>query len=206
MKKKKKKKKIILIIIIVGIIIGLLLIAKHLYYKMNTNDIKVVDKIDNYGYSLEDRDTKLFKENYNSLKDVLNKSEINYEDYAKYEASLFIIDLYTINNKVNKYDIPSLDYLYSDAIDNFKLKIMDSMYRYLKNNSDNSRNQELPEVKSINITDTKKTTYKIGDTTYDAYEISLTWDYVKDLGYDTKGKVIIINKDNKLYVVEYTNS
>jgi hypothetical protein len=206
MKKKKKKKKIILIIIIVGIIIGLLLIAKHLYYKMNTNDIKVVDKIDNYGYSLEDRDTKLFKENYNSLKDVLNKSEINYEDYAKYEASLFIIDLYTINNKVNKYDIPSLDYLYPDAIDNFKLKIMDSMYRYLKNNSDNSRNQELPEVKSINITDTKKTTYKIGDTTYDAYEISLTWDYVKDLGYDTKGKVIIINKDNKLYVVEYTNS
>ena len=39
--------------------------------------------------------------------------------------------------------------------------------------------------------------------TYEAYKVSLNWEYEKDNKYDKKGIVTLIKKDNKLYVVTY---
>ena len=40
------------------------------------------------------------------------------------------------------------------------------------------------------------------DKSYDAYNINLKWKYTNDYGYDTKAQVIVIKKDDKMYVVE----
>ena len=35
-----------------------------------------------------------------------------------------------------------------------------------------------------------------------AYEVTLTWEYNKDLGYETTTKIILVHENNKLSIVE----
>lgn len=190
------------------IVIAILLIISFLVYKLlknnNTNDnIKVVDSIEKYGYNLDDRDSALMKSKYEELKKVLNSDEIDYEEYAKILAELFIIDLFTLNNKINKYDVGSAEYVYPDSIENFKLNVEDTIYKHMENNSDGKRKQDLPEVSGSNITAINTGEFLIDDENYDSFIVELNWDYVKDLGYDDNATITLINLDNKLYVVEY---
>lgn len=201
---KKKFKRLIMIFIVIAI----LLIISFLVYKLlknnNTNDnIKVVDSIEKYGYNLDDRDSALMKSKYEELKKVLNSDEIDYEEYAKILAELFIIDLFTLNNKINKYDVGSAEYVYPDSIENFKLNVEDTIYKHMENNSDGKRKQDLPEVSGLNITAINTGEFLIDDENYDSFIVELNWDYVKDLGYDDNATITLINLDNKLYVVEY---
>lgn len=201
---KKKFKRLIMIFIVIAI----LLIISFLVYKLlknnNTNDnIKVVDSIEKYGYNLDDRDSALMKSKYEELKKVLNSDEIDYEEYAKILAELFIIDLFTLNNKINKYDVGSAEYVYPDSIENFKLNVEDTIYKHMENNSDGKRKQDLPEVSGSNITAINTGEFLIDDENYDSFIVELNWDYVKDLGYDDSATITLINLDNKLYVVEY---
>ncbi len=201
---KKKFKRLIMIFIVIAI----LLIISFLVYKLlknnNTNDnIKVVDSIEKYGYNLDDRDSALMKSKYEELKKVLNSDEIDYEEYAKILAELFIIDLFTLNNKINKYDVGSAEYVYPDSIENFKLNVEDTIYKHMENNSDGKRKQDLPEVSGSNITAINTGEFLIDEENYDSFIVELNWDYVKDLGYDDSATITLINLDNKLYVVEY---
>ncbi len=201
---KKKFKRLIMIFIVIAI----LLIISFLVYKLlknnNTNDnIKVVDSIEKYGYNLDDRDSALMKSKYEELKKVLNSDEIDYEEYAKILAELFIIDLFTLNNKINKYDVGSAEYVYPDSIENFKLNVEDTIYKHMENNSDGKRKQDLPEVSGSNITAINTGEFLIDDENYDSFIVELNWDYVKDLGYDDNATITLIILDNKLYVVEY---
>ena len=43
----------------------------------------VVDKISDYGYSLEERDTELFKKKFSELKTLFESEEIDYLKYAE---------------------------------------------------------------------------------------------------------------------------
>ncbi len=201
---KKKFKRLIMIFIVIAI----LLIISFLVYKLlknnNTNDnIKVVDSIEKYGYNLDDRDSALMKSKYEELKKVLNSDEIDYEEYAKILAELFIIDLFTLNNKINKYDVGSAEYVYPDSIENFKLNVEDTIYKHMENNSDGKRKQDLPEVSGSNITAINTGEFLIDEENYDSFIVELNWDYANDLGYDDNATITLINLDNKLYVVEY---
>ena len=60
-----------------------------------------------------------------------------------------------------------------------------------------------PIVESINIDSFENGEFTYNDNKYESYEITLSWDYKKDLGYDKKGKVTIIKIEDKLYVVSY---
>ena len=115
--------------------------------------VKKVDEIKGFNYHLEDRDTALYKKEFQNLKTNLESKEIDYEEYAKSIAKMFIIDLYTIDNKVNKYDIGSLEFVHPDAKENFELNAKDTLYKYVMDNSYNDRTQELPIVSSITIND-----------------------------------------------------
>lgn len=201
---KKKFKRLIMIFIVIAI----LLIISFLVYKLlknnNTNDnIKVVDSIEKYGYNLDDRDSALMKSKYEELKKVLNSDKIDYEEYAKILAELFIIDLFTLNNKINKYDVGSAEYVYPDSIENFKLNVEDTIYKHMENNSDGKRKQDLPEVSGSNITAINTGEFLIDEENYDSFIVELNWDYANDLGYDDNATITLINLDNKLYVVEY---
>lgn len=201
---KKKYKVILIIIIILIVLLAASLVAVKLLSKSDNKDaVKVVDSIDEFGYTLDDRDTKLMKNTYNELKNVLSADEINYEEYAKKLAELFVIDLFTMDNKVNRYDVGSTEYVYPDNVDNFKTNVEDTIYKSMENNSDGKRRQNLPEVSSITNSSVEGSTFLFGEDEYDSYVVSITWDYVDDLGYDDNATITLIELDNKLYVVEY---
>lgn len=202
---KKKYKRILIIILIVV----LLAIISFVIYKILLNNkteeevVNVVDSISEYGYNLDDRDTELMKSTYEELKNILNSDEIDYELYANTLAKLFVIDLFTMDNKINKYDVGSTEYVYPDALENFKLNVEDTLYKHMENNSSGKRKQELPEVSSIEVLSNETDEYTIGENSFDSYIVNLSWQYVSDLGYDNNALITLINLDNKLYVVEY---
>lgn len=159
------------------------------------------DTIKGYDYTLKSNATKLYEDEFKALKANL-EGDINYDEYAVSVAKLFVIDLYTINNKINKYDTGGASFVYPDGRDNYKLNVQDTIYKYVEDNTNSKRTQNLPEVSSVIVKDSKKDTYKIGDNSFEAYKINLEWSYVQDLGYDKTGEIILIKKDKNIYVVE----
>lgn len=200
---RKKKKILIAIIVVIIILITAILLFSLFNNKKGTEVVNVVDNISEYGYTLDDRDTDFMKNTYNELKEILLEDDINYENYAKTLAQLFVIDLFTMNNKINRYDVGSTEYVYNESIDNFKTNVEDTIYKTIENNSDGKRKQELPEVVSVDVTAITTDEYSIGEDTYESFVVDLNWNYKKNLGYDEKATITLVKKDTKLYVVEY---
>ncbi len=199
-RRKKQIKKSALMIIILTILISIGLY--FLLFSKSTGGLLVrsKDKTVKFDYTLDKDNTNLMKENFKELKDILANNNINYEDYAKTLAKLFIIDLYTIDNKKSMYDVGSLEYVYDK--ENFKTRCQNTLYKGL-NDKSTRKNNEYPIVESINIDSFENGEFTYNDNKYESYEITLSWDYKKDLGYDKKGKVTIIKIEDKLYVVSY---
>ena len=195
---------VIILILILAILAAY--VFSHFIYKPTKREgfSKVVDKISGYNYTLDERDSKLMRENFNELKKVLKSKEINYEEYAKLLSKMYIIDLYDINNKVNKYDVPCLEYIYKDEHDKFKKMIREEFYSQLVDNSDEDRKQELPIVKSVDVTSIEKNSVNVKGVEKDGYIINLSWKYEKDLGYDKKAEIKLVIDDNKIYVVKHS--
>lgn len=191
-----KKSKTILLVLI-----SLAFISMFLYFIftfiVKKNDVVLVNEIKEYNYICKSTATSLYKEKFNELSDIL-KEEVDYELYAKKIVELFVIDFYTLDNKDNKNDIGGLQYIYDDIKENFILNATNTIYKYLKTNIFGNRNQELPIVNKIISVESELTEYN----EYEAYIINIKWDYLEDLQYESEGKFIVINKDNKLYIIE----
>lgn len=217
MAKKNKEKKEMSNGVKIGVFTAIIILVISLIgfgaYKLLTGDAdnnttKVLKKnevvISGYGIYIDDSDTDLYREEFNKLRENLEGDEIDYDEYAASVARMFIIDLYTIKNKINKYDIGGIDFVYKSALDNYKDNVTDTIYKYVEDNSNGDRTQQLPVVKTITINSVEKGKYTIEseETEYDSYSFKLSWTYSIDLGYDNSGEVIVVNKDNKMYVVE----
>lgn len=198
------KNKWVLFILIVLLVCssGVFIYAKFIRADSAVNVVTSVEKIDNYGYDLKSNATALYISEFNILKNNLEQSEIDEEGYAKSVAKLFIIDLYTISNKINKYDVGGTQFVFPSSEENYKLNVEDTLYKYVEDNSNNNRKQELPTVSSIEIIDYKTGKYKIGEDEVDDVEIDLKWEYEIDMGYEKEGTVILIKQDSKFYIVE----
>ena len=210
--KMKKKYKILLtllaiiIVILIGLCINKLLLNKPKEEKNITNVATVTNKIEGYNYTLDDRDTELFETIFQDLKKNLEGNKMDEEQYAKNLAELFVIDLYTLNNKVSKYDIGGLEYMYEGTLNSFRSKALDAIYKTVEDDSYKTRTQELPIVKSIESSTPKKVNYQMEGQTQSGYEINVKWTYEKDLGYDTSGTIIMIKEENKLSIVSFNNT
>lgn len=199
MTKRKKKRRVI-----ISFLILLLLMCFILYYFLfgrKDNEHLVVNEIKEYGYTLELRDTALMADIFNKLKSTLNDDAVDYEQYAIYLSELFIIDLYTIDNKVNMYDVGGDEYVYPDHKDNYKKKVEDTLYKYLV--TEKKRKLKMPIVDAISNTGIEETHYTYLEKEYPAYDVELTWNYKSKSKYDTSGKVTIVNIDDKLFVAEF---
>jgi len=195
--------KIMLSIIIVLIILFVLVLISLNFQTENKEPLyKVLDEINNYKYTLKDRDTNIMKDVFNNLKDTLSESEIDYELYAEYLSELFIIDLFTLNNKDNKYDVGGKEYVLPEVLDNYILNVEDTLYKYIVDINSEDRD-ELPIVSGITKNKIEDTKYTYNDIEYNGYIVSLSWEYEKDLEYPTEGLVTLIKKDDKLYIVSY---
>ena len=158
--------------------------------------------ISEYGYKLEDRDTELYEKYYEELEEVLTKDEIDYDKYAELIAKLFIIDYYTLDNKLTSTDIGGLDFIHPDLFENFKINAGDTVYKYVENNLYSDRKQELPTVTSIEVVEQRDNKYTYNKEEYDSYEFDLKWEYDKDLDYQDTMTITVIKVENKLYVVK----
>ena len=194
-------------IIVLFVLIGLLLFgvvgykAYNDFFKNNSPNKKLMS-LDLYGYTLRERDSSLFKNNFKDLERILNDNPINYQEYAKNISKLFIIDLFTINNKLSSTDIGGLDYIHKDLKENFKENMGQTLYKNVKINLDGNRKQTLPEVASIEVTDVFETKYTYNKNEYESYIVSLKWTYTKENSYEKSIKLTLIKDKDILYIVK----
>lgn len=202
--KKQKRKdwiKGIFLILILFIIAGLVLYGYGYLMKSKNeviNSTKVSDSIDKYGYTLNDNVTEYYKQEFKKLKEIEDDKDI-----ATQIAKLFVIDLYSINYKINKYEVTSTQYFYSDKKEMHRQKVIDTIYKYVEDNSYDDRKQDLPEVSEVIVKKEEENTYKMGDEKKDAYVVTLGISYVKDLGYDKLAEVTLVKEGEKYSVVSY---
>lgn len=199
--KKRYKLTLTFIVCLIVLIFVILLIS---FFKVDNNNsyVKSIDSIQGYDYVLNENDTDLIKDEFKDLKKILSSKQVDYKEYAQIISKLFISDLFTIDNKINKYDVGGVEYVVHPARENFKLNVSDTLYKYVTNIDDENR-EKYSEVKNINIINEEESTYSYNDNEYDAYVITLSWEYIKDYGYDKEGIVTLIKDDNKIYVVKY---
>ncbi len=177
-----------------GIIFVLIISFGLLFYfskKDNKEDVVYTDIIENYGYTLSPKATALYKEHFYELKEMLESNSFKKEDYVKKVSMLFIIDLYTLSNKDNKYDVGGTEFIHPEFVENYSLKVKDTIYKYLNT----EKKKDRVEVKSIKITNFEEEE--------DNYIINLSWKYNKDKEYDNISTIKIIELDNKMYIVEH---
>lgn len=195
-----------IVVIIIFIIIGIILFG-YLGYRVKNDffkgsERKKLDSIELYGYTLSKNDTDIYKTYFKELSKVLNEKTIDYNEYAKLISKLFVIDLYTLDNKLASTDIGGLEFLHNDLKDNFKENMGSTLYNFVESNIDGKRTQELPIVKDVEVSDVFETKYTYNETEYDAYIVSTNITYEKDLGYPKNMKLTIIKDNNILHIVK----
>lgn len=204
MTKRRKKKRIkvgpiILLLLVIFVVAG--------YFIYNSRPklqvVSIVSKIEGYDYYLEDNATKIYKDNYKKLEKELKDNKIDEENYARLVGKLFVIDYYTLNNKITNKDIGGVQFIHSSLKNDFISQASNTVYKYVKNDLYGNRKQSLPEVKSVNVKEFKEIKYNNKDYKDDrGYELELDIKYKKDYDYPEQVNLKIIHEDNKLVIVE----
>lgn len=193
----------VLLVVVIGIGVCKIFFSDQ-EEKKETNVSNIISNITDYGYTLDDRDTDYMKDTFEELKTILDVSEVDYHAYAEVLAKLFVIDFYTLNNKINKYDVGSLEYILSSNVDMFRQKAVDTVYRDILDNTYRDRIQDLPEITNVTVLDVTDTTYTLNEEVVDAIKVTMNYEYRKDLGYDTEGTIYFVRNANKLEVASYS--
>lgn len=205
-----KKKYIISLSVIVSLIILLISFSLFMHFhpieKKEQIKVNLLDSISEYGYTLDDRDSEIFKEEFDKLKETIDGNEIDEEKYSEAVARLFIIDLYSIKTKVNKYDVGGKEFYFTDKVAMYENKVKDTLYDLVEDDSYGNRTQQLPIVNKIETKNITKSQYKLGEDEVVSYVIELEWEYEKDLDYDNKGFVTIVKDGIKQSVVAFTTN
>lgn len=198
----KSNKKVILIFVISFLIIVIPIIVKVI---IDINSVKVEEKISSieyYGYSLSMTDTKAYKDVYEELDDLLKNDTIDYKVYAQLISKLFVIDVFTLNNKLSSTDVGGLEFVHKDLRENFKENLGSTLYSHVLSNIDGKRNQKLPVVSSVSIESVFESVYEFNGEEYSSYLIKCGILYEEDMGYQNMISLTIINIDNVLYIVK----
>lgn len=203
MKKKKRvnKKKMFLIVFFIVIVGAISCFVYFKYFKENNKieeKSKVVDSIKKYGYTVSDTDTKLFKTKFKELKRILSSSNIDNKKYSELVAELFVIDFFSLDNKITKNDIGGVEFVYENYKATFVDKARDEFYKYVKNNLNDNRKQELPIISTIKVESSEscEVSEELEKEEFEnideAYKIKLSWTYEKDLGYQKEATLIVV--------------
>ena len=200
----KKKVKVILIIAIILISTGLGFLAYESVKPKAVKTATVENEIEEYGYTLKSTRNDRYKEAFQELKDILSKKEVDEEAYVEQISKMFIMDFYTLNDKLANTDVGGIDFVHTNAKTNFLEKAEDTVYKYVENDIYGNREQQLPEVTEVTVEKVENIEYTIGtDFTDDsAYQVEVSLKYKEDMDYPTKATLIFVHEDNKLSLVE----
>lgn len=198
-KRKMKNKRVLAVILLIGVLLGLF------YFKTRPKlqVVTVSSEIDGYNYILESNTTRIYKKYYKELEEELKDNKIDEKNYASLISKLFVIDYYTLNNKITNKNIGGVQFIHSNLKDSFITKASNTIYKYVESNLYGTRKQKLPEVNDVEITEIKEIKYEKDDYKDDGgYEIVVNVGYVKDYDYPEKVTLTIIHEQNKLVIVE----
>lgn len=205
MKRKKKVnvKKIIVIVLAIVVLIAGVFVVKQKFFGKKEQTVKVVDKLDKYDYQLEDNATNYQKELFKELKKVLNSDDVDEEAYAKVLSQSFLADYFSLNSKLSKNNVGGVQYVYKDYQDNFIKQSTDTVYKYVESNIYGNRKQELPIVKSVEVTNINQDSYEyLEETDEKAFTVELAITYEKDMEYQTSATLVLVHANNKLEIVK----
>ncbi len=203
MKKRRMKKKpiiiaCVLLLIIIGILVYFIFFNKE---ESEVTEIKNVDTIEGYDYTLSENATKYYKSLFKDLKDVLSEDNVDEEAYAELVVKLFLADFFNLDNKVSSTDVGGLQFVYEDFREDFTKLASTSMYKHVQSDVYGDRDQELPVVSSVLAEKQDNTTFTYGDNTDDnAYVYDFTITYEDDMGYQEEGTITLIHSNDKLEV------
>lgn len=202
MKKKKykiRKDRVLAVILVIGVLLGLF----YFNTRKELQVVSVVSEIGDYEYVLESNATRIYKKYYKELEKELEDSKINEENYASLIAKLFVIDYYTLDNKVTNKNIGGVQFIHSSLKDSFITEASNTVYKYVKSNLYGDRRQKLPEVNDVQISKVEEIKYEKGNFNDDSgYEVEIKVGYVKDYDYPEEVTIKIIHENNKLAIVE----
>ena len=179
-------------------------------FKNNTTtepvpEVKVINQIDKYGYSLKENKPTKYKELFKDLEEILNEEEVDEEKYVSKIAEMFIYDFYSLNDKIAKTDIGGVEFVYSEILENFLQNAQNTYYKYIESNIYNNRKQSLPVVTNFNIESIKQGPFAYGEQTDEnAWGLRVTWSYTDDQfsSYQKAAALIFIHDGEKLSLVE----
>lgn len=203
--KKMNRKKVLLYFvgIIVLVFAGWMILAKPFGNNKKVQQTKVADKLEKYGYSINDNATTYCKDLFKNLKKTLNKDKVNEEEYAKLVSQLFLADYFTLDNKVSKNDVGGVQFVYHDYQESFTKLSTEQVYKYVESNIYGNRKQELPVVKNVEVTDIMNGEFEYQEEVDEnAYIVELAIEYEKDLGYQSNATITLIHSNNKLEIAK----
>ncbi len=203
MKKRRiKKKPIIILTLIILIAVGVA--AYFIFFNKEEEkvaEIKNVDTIEGYDYTLSENATKYYKNLFKQLKDVLTADEVDEDKYASLVARMFLADFFNLDNKITKNDVGGLQFVYKDFRDDFVKLASSSMYKIVESDVYGKRKQTLPVVSSVSAEKAENTSFTYGEETDDnAYVFDFKITYDDDMGYQETGTITLIHSNDKLEV------
>lgn len=192
---------LVLLLLSVGIYFGVKALTKP--KKKTEEPVKVIDTLEEYGYTLDENETSYYKSLFNELKEVLKEEKVEEESYAKLISQLFLTDFFTLSNKTTKNDVGGIQFVYEEYQEDFQKYATESVYKYVESNLYGDRKQELPTVKEVNVEEIKQEEYEyFKEEDSKAYVVTLTITYNKDLGYQDSAILTLVHVDNKLEIVK----
>ena len=203
LKKKVKRFLIILLIVIVAAVGGFVFYEMTNTSKVTIKKATVLNEIKEYGYTLKSNKSKAYKKEFANLATILNSDSVDEEAYLKSITKLFILDFYTLSDKVANTDVGGVDFVHTDAKTNFLEKAEDTIYKYVENNMYGGRHQSLPTVKDVTIDNIQNVSFTLNkEVDSKAYQVTVSWTYTEENDYQNKATLTFTHEGKKLSLVE----
>lgn len=203
LKKKVKRFLIILLIVIAASVGGFVFYEMTNTSKVTIKKATVLNEIKEYGYTLKSNKSKAYKKEFANLATILNSDSVDEEAYLKSITKLFILDFYTLSDKVANTDVGGVDFIHTDAKTNFLEKAEDTIYKYVENNMYGGRRQSLPTVQDVTVEDIQNVSFTLNqETDTNAYQVTVSWTYTEENDYQNKATLTFAHEGKKLSLVE----
>lgn len=205
MKLKKSVKRVLTVLVV---LIVSIFIVWYLFYsdKKVAKKVKVLSKIDEYGYELTDSHSKEYEDLFYKLEKVLKKDDVNYEEYATTISKMFIFDYYSLNDKVAKTDVGGVSFVHSQALTDFLENSENTMYKYVESNLYGGRKQSLPTVSEVVVDNVETGEFEYLDISdSEAYFVKVHWSYTDKAtsdGYQDEASLVFVHEDKKLSLAQ----
>jgi len=206
MKLKKGVKRFLLVLVILVVGAVSFVVYQSFHKTSQVSDVKVLKEIKEYGYKLQDNKSNAYKKLFSQLEEELSKSDVDEKKYVELITKMFILDFYSLDEKVAKTDVGGVQFVYSDILDNFLENAEDTLYKYVESDIYKQRKQDLPVVQDVKIESIKNETFAYLEENDDnAFVVNVSWTYKdagKAKGYQDSAALVFIHHGKRLDLVE----